>query len=218
MNKCLYCGKELTSKQKNNLYCSNNCFQAARKNKMIQAWLTGEDNGSKNNGQMSNGIRNYLLEKANYKCELCGWGKINPTTKKVPLEIHHIDGNYLNNRPENLQVLCPNCHSLTSNFKALNSTDRVRTQVRKINHCIDCGVEISQGSVRCRQCAAKERVLEKPLTREELKHKIRTIPFTTIGKEVGVSDNAIRKWCVQYGLPSKKRDINNYTDEEWEQI
>ena len=53
---------------------------------------------------------------------------------------------------------------------------------------------------------------------EELKQLIRTTPFTTIAKSVNVSDNAIRKWCKQYNLPIKKRDINNYTDEEWELI
>jgi len=43
-----------------------------------------------------------MLKKADYKCEICGWGEINPFTGKVPLEIHHIDGNYKNNVEENL--------------------------------------------------------------------------------------------------------------------
>ena len=30
-----------------------------------------------------------------------------------------------------------------------------------------------------------------------------------------VSDNAIRKWCIGYELPSKKKDIKKYSDEEW---
>lgn len=218
MKKCLYCGKELTTEQRHNLYCSMDCFQAAKKEKTIKAWLSGENIGNKTNGQISQTIRNYLLEKANYRCEVCGWGEINPVTKKVPLEIHHIDGDYLNNRPENLQVLCPNCHSLTPNFKALNQSDRVRTQVRKENHCIDCGAIIQQGSIRCKRCDAKSRVTEKPVTREDLKKMIRTTPFTTIGKQLGVSDNAIRKWCVQYGLPSKKYEIKALSDKEWEDI
>lgn len=43
-------------------------------------------------------------------CELCGafeW-----MGKKLPLELHHIDGNHYNNQLENLQILCPNCHSI----------------------------------------------------------------------------------------------------------
>jgi hypothetical protein len=37
------------------------------------------------------------LEKSNYKCEKCGWGEINPFTNTLPLEIHHLDGDYRNN-------------------------------------------------------------------------------------------------------------------------
>ena len=73
---------------------------------------------------LSNHIRKYLFKKNNNKCELCNWGEINPYTKTIPLEIHHIDGNYTNNFEENLQVLCPNCHSLTSNYKNANNQGR----------------------------------------------------------------------------------------------
>ena len=38
----------------------------------------------------------------------------------IPLEVKHIDGNYLNNSEENLMLLCPNCHSLTSTYKGAN--------------------------------------------------------------------------------------------------
>ena len=47
---------------------------------------------------------------------------------------------------------------------------------------------------------------------------IRTRAFTSIAKDFGVSDNAIRKWCVSEGLPSKSKDIKIYSDEEWELI
>ena len=215
--KCEQCEKPLNTIQKNNKYCSSKCASLAKRKERIEKWLAGETDGTRGNGQISMAVRNFLLEKANYRCELCGWGEINPVTNKVPLEIHHKDGNYLNNSPENLQVLCPNCHSLTPNFKALNKSERERTTVRK-NYCVDCGKEISKGSSRCRECSDKQRITVKPVTREELKEKIRKLPFTTIGKEYNVTDNTIRKWCIGYNLPSKKRDIENYTDEEWEKI
>ena len=41
-------------------------------------------------------------------------------TNVIPLEIEHIDGNYLNNRESNLTLLCPNCHSLTATYKGAN--------------------------------------------------------------------------------------------------
>jgi len=33
-----------------------------------------------------------------------------------------------------------------------------------------------------------------------------------------VSDNAVRKWCKKYNLPSKRKDIQKYSDIEWEKI
>ena len=44
------------------------------------------------------------------KCEICGcyeWQE-----KILPLELHHKDGNHFNNDFNNLQILCPNCHSI----------------------------------------------------------------------------------------------------------
>ena len=54
------------------------------------------------------------------KCECCGnkeW-----QGKPIPLELHHIDGNHSNLKLENLQLLCPNCHALTDNYKGKNIT------------------------------------------------------------------------------------------------
>ena len=34
----------------------------------------------------------------------------------------------------------------------------------------------------------------------------------------GVTDNAVRRWCDYYRLPRHKREINNMSDEEWENI
>lgn len=70
--------------------------------------------------QLSRNIRRYMLKKYDYKCSRCGWGEINPYTNTVPLEIEHIDGDYTNNNEDNLDVLCPNCHSLTSTYKGAN--------------------------------------------------------------------------------------------------
>ena len=56
------------------------------------------------------------------------------------------------------------------------------------------------------------------LEREELKKLIRTTPFTTIGKQCNVSDNAVRKWCDSYNLPRTKKEIKQYTDEQWDSL
>lgn len=46
----------------------------------------------------------------------------------IPLEVHHIDGDRLNNELSNLQLLCPNCHALTDNYRGKNITDKKRTE------------------------------------------------------------------------------------------
>jgi Zn finger protein HypA/HybF involved in hydrogenase expression len=47
------------------------------------------------------------------KCEKCGNDKW--LEDKIPLELHHIDGNRYNNEINNLMILCPNCHTLEPN-------------------------------------------------------------------------------------------------------
>ena len=83
---------------------------------------------------------------------------------------------------------------------------------------MDCGKSITNGAIRCVNCESKNRITEKPVTREELKNLIRIMPFTSIGKQYGVSDNAVRKWCEGYSLPTRKKDIKSYSDEEWIKI
>lgn len=51
-------------------------------------------------------------------CENCGISEWQG--KQLNLELHHKDGNRNNNCIENLQLLCPNCHSLTKNFRGRN--------------------------------------------------------------------------------------------------
>lgn len=51
--------------------------------------------------------------------------------------------------------------------------------------------------------------------RDQLKEDIRTLPMVQVGKKYSVSDNAVRKWCKTYNLPSKVSEIKKYTDEEW---
>lgn len=55
-----------------------------------------------------------------YKCEQCGITEWNG--KYIRLEVHHIDGNHSNNKPENLMLLCPNCHSQTKNYRNRGTT------------------------------------------------------------------------------------------------
>lgn len=115
---CINCNKTFTG---NGLkYCSNRCQQDNIYKSKIEQWKLGNDPGWTTNGIIKKYIRKYILEKYNYQCSKCGWDKINLSTNKSPLEIHHIDGDHKNNTEENLILLCPNCHSLTDTYKNLN--------------------------------------------------------------------------------------------------
>lgn len=70
----------------------------------------------------------------------------------------------------------------------------------------------------CIECAhLNSRMVERP-DRKKLKEMIRTMSFVSIGKYFDITDNAVRKWCIAENLPSKKGDINSYSDEEWDKI
>jgi len=84
--------------------------------------MKGEKTGSLKHPGRASGytvspyIIRWIKETRGNKCELCGWDLKHPCSGEPPLQVHHIDGNGANNRPENLQLLCPNCHSLTKNW------------------------------------------------------------------------------------------------------
>ena len=58
-----------------------------------------------------------------YKCECCNNTEWNG--KPIPLELHHINGDNTDNRIENLQILCPNCHAQTEHYRGKNINGRV---------------------------------------------------------------------------------------------
>lgn len=138
----------------------------------------------------------------------------------IPLETHHIDGIKTNNELNNLKLLCPNCHAFTDNYKGKNVKDKVIDAL----YCNSCGNTITSASVSglCLSCSAKRIANdfydELGITREYLKTLVRTETFINIGKLYNRSDNAIRKWCKHFNIPSSKKEINSLSDDEWDKI
>lgn len=152
-----------------------------------------------------------------YVCSICGqepfW-----QGKELTLILDHINGVNNDDRIENLRWVCPNCNQQLGTTGSRNPNRKI---FAKKYYCVDCGKEISKGSIRCVSCESSKRIVpleNMSVTREELKSLIRKQSFCEIGRQFNVSDNAIRKWCDKFNLPRKKTVINQYTDEEWSKI
>lgn len=146
------------------------------------------------------------------KCEICGCGK---SGDEVVLELHHINGDHYDNRLENLQILCPNCHSKTPNFKnrgGSNTTEAIRLEIKK-NHlttCEYCGKEFYTPRLDkiqrfcCREhyeAYMKEHRESSEITKNkliELCDKYNNI--TQIAEKLNSTRPTIRKYLIQYDL------------------
>lgn len=132
-----------------------------------------------------------ILENKCYSCnnkgEWCG--------KKLSLQLDHINGINNDNRLENLRLLCPNCHSQTETFSGKR---------HKVNNlCEDCGEKIHKRSEKCFKCSSISKGINQrkfQISKKELENLINNYPMTTVGKMLGVSDNAVRKRCKNLGL------------------
>ncbi|TFZ66042.1 HNH endonuclease [Hymenobacter sp. UV11] len=65
-------------------------------------------------------LRNRLIEFGlkEARCESCSLTEWQG--KRIPLELHHVNGVNNDHRLANLQLLCPNCHALTDNYRGKN--------------------------------------------------------------------------------------------------
>lgn len=124
--KCPVCGRDILNPASK--YCSLDCFQKAEYDRRIDEWLSG--NFTKEDGVLPAHIRKYLMIKHNCSCQECGWNKRHPISNEVPLQVHHINGDCTDNRPDNLQLLCPNCHSLTENYGSRNKGSKRKSYIR----------------------------------------------------------------------------------------
>lgn len=76
----------------------------------------------------SSKLKKKLLDSGvkEYKCECCGRTEWNGDV--IPLELHHINGDNTDNRIENLQILCPNCHAQTDHYRGKNIKKKDKPQ------------------------------------------------------------------------------------------
>jgi hypothetical protein len=123
---CINCGEQIPKYAEK--YCSYKCQQEYQTNEKIRLWLNGESNGMRGKTATARYIKQYLIKKHGEKCMECGWNERNQFTGNIPIELEHIDGDFTNNKEENLKLLCPNCHSLTKTYKGANKKGRPRSK------------------------------------------------------------------------------------------
>ena len=102
---CLFCNREICGVGKK--YCSIHCQQNYQNKQKVE---TGSASPKS--------LKKYLIQTKGYVC--CGCGITEWRNKRIVLELEHKDGNSENNLLENLELLCPNCHSQTDTYKAKN--------------------------------------------------------------------------------------------------
>ena len=127
---CIQCNSILNNSNK---YCNNTCLIKHKHTKIINQWLNNEITGNVEGGSycLLKCIREYLLNTNNYTCSECPENRINPYSGKSILTIDHIDGDASNNRPDNLKVLCPSCHAMTSTYGTIDGRISARKDYRK---------------------------------------------------------------------------------------
>lgn len=93
-------------------YCSVQCQSDFKFEERFRDWFEfGKSFGNRT-------IRDFLSVCRGYYCEHCGISDWNG--KPITLEVEHIDGNSGDSSPDNVCLLCPNCHSQTPTYKSKN--------------------------------------------------------------------------------------------------
>jgi hypothetical protein len=169
-----------------------------------------------------------LIEEGIFKnaCFICGISEWQG--KQLSLHMDHINGNNTDNRLENLRLLCPNCHSLTDTYCGKNKgksknkkhvgpeTEKI---VRQQHTCVDCKRKIDRKATRCKSCAGflvQSKKIAWP-TLSELTAMLDETSYTAVGKQLGVSDNAVRKH-TERATKQKERLIENTNNKAEERV
>ena len=132
------------------------------------------------------------------QCEICGC--VDCMGKPLKLQVHHRDGNRDNNDLNNLQILCPNCHSQTDTWCAKNRKEKIK----EIYFCNSCGKQLCEKSKTglCKKCHDNfQKSLSKNPGEAVLRQDCEELKsYSAIGRKYNVCSKTIKKWCKNFGF------------------
>lgn len=137
-----------------------------------------------------------------YKCENPECGLSEWHGKPISLQIHHINGDHHDNRLENLQFLCPNCHAQTDTYAGKNSSKSNYKNISAKKEIIS--------DEKYKSLLVENWIKTHPSKDEFIKSFKELKSFREMGKKYGVSDNSIKKWCKHYGIPNDKKELISF--------
>lgn len=163
------------------------------------------------------------------RCECCG--RTEWMGKPINLQLHHINGDNTDNRLENLQILCPNCHSYTDNYCGKNQKLNIKDKdIPKKRTYID--IELLQSlfnetddiNIVAQKLNRVPKTIKKYIKQYNIQKTETKVThsydvdnmislmkkygnYTKVGLELGISDNAVRKRFKLLGYPTNIKEL-----------
>lgn len=146
------------------------------------------------------------------------------------LEVDHIDGDWSNNKRDNLQFMCPNCHTQKTSKEVITKKRCVTPKIVNIDESNkpECIQQLRLGFYKAKTTRKSaidvnwrklpklsQRKVDRP-SKDELHKMVWAEPTTSIAFKLGVSDKAIAKWCELYGINKPPRGY--WMQQKWSRI